>query len=74
MECMHCGKPLSNPGRRCTGPPELLRLFWLMCFRETIGKWVSGLLFCLSFLWLIWDKDTQGWHDKRASTVVIRAN
>jgi uncharacterized RDD family membrane protein YckC len=43
-----------------------------MLLREIIGKWVSGLLFGLGYLWAIWDKDGQAWHDKIAGTVVIR--
>jgi len=43
-----------------------------MLLREIIGKWVSGLLFGLGYLWAIWDRDGQAWHDKIAGTVVIR--
>lgn len=38
--------------------------------RETIGKFLSGL-FLLGYLWAIWDKDRQTWHDKIASTYVV---
>ncbi|MER3483164.1 MAG: RDD family protein [Meiothermus sp.] len=40
--------------------------------REVIGKWVSGLVFSLGYLWAVWDKDKQAWHDKIASTYVVR--
>lgn len=43
-----------------------------MLLREVLGKWVSGLLFGLGYLWAIWDKDGQAWHDKIAGTVVIK--
>lgn len=46
--------------------------FWRMVLRETIGKGVSGIFFGLGFLWAIWDKDNQAWHDKIAGTVVVR--
>ncbi len=46
--------------------------FWRMVLRETIGKGVSGIIFGLGFLWAIWDKDNQAWHDKIAGTVVVR--
>jgi uncharacterized RDD family membrane protein YckC len=46
--------------------------FWRMILRELIGKAVSGLFLGLGFLWAIWDKDNQAWHDKIAGTVVIR--
>jgi|GEM_PF-680619 len=45
--------------------------FWRMALREIIGKWVSGLVFYLGYLWMLWDKDRQGWHDKIADTLVV---
>ena len=46
---------------------------WLrMLVREWIGKWISGFIFGLGFLWAIWDKDHQAWHDKLVSTVVVK--
>lgn len=41
--------------------------------REILGKLVSIIVFYLGFLWIIWDKDKQGWHDKIASTYVVKA-
>ena len=32
----------------------------------------SVVVLLLGFLWIAWDKDKQGWHDKIAGTVVIR--
>ena len=37
-----------------------------------VGYIVSGLAIGLGFLWIIWDDKKQGWHDKIASTKVIR--
>ena len=37
-----------------------------------VGYFISSLVFCLGFLWIAFDKRKQGWHDKMASTVVIR--
>jgi uncharacterized RDD family membrane protein YckC len=34
---------------------------------------VSTIPFCLGFLWVAFDKRKQGWHDKLAHTVVVRA-
>lgn len=45
--------------------------FGTMLFREWIGKWISGFVFGLGFLWILFDKDRQGWHDKLASTYVV---
>ena len=38
-----------------------------------IGYAISGIVFYLGFLWIIWDKDKQGWHDKIAGTYVVKA-
>ena len=44
--------------------------FITMLLREWIGKWISGLILSLDFLWILFDKDNQGWHDKLMSTYV----
>ena len=44
--------------------------FMTMLLREWIGKWISGLILLLGFLWILFDKDNQGWHDKLMSTYV----
>jgi uncharacterized RDD family membrane protein YckC len=36
-----------------------------------IGAYFSALLFFLGFIWVIFDKRRQGWHDKLAGTVVV---
>jgi uncharacterized RDD family membrane protein YckC len=41
--------------------------------REIPGKILSSIAICLGFLWVIWDKQKQGWHDKIASTYVVSA-
>ena len=40
--------------------------------RETIGKVISGMIMALGYLWMLWDKDKQTWHDKIAGTVVVK--
>lgn len=40
--------------------------------REVVGKFISSLVFGLGYLWILWDKEKQGWHDKIANTVVVR--
>lgn len=37
-----------------------------------IGMYVSFLALCIGVLWVIWDPNKQGWHDKLANTVVVR--
>jgi len=41
-------------------------------FLRWIGSLISGTLFCLGFLWIALDHRKQGWHDKIASTLVVR--
>lgn len=36
-----------------------------------LGKIISSIPCALGFLWMLWDKDKQTWHDKLASTVVV---
>jgi uncharacterized RDD family membrane protein YckC len=45
--------------------------FWTMLGREWIGKWISAMVFSLGFLWILFDRDRQGWHDKLVSTYVV---
>ncbi len=48
--------------------------FGTMFVREIIGRFVSGLVFGLGYLWALFDKNGQAWHDKMANTVVIKVN
>jgi uncharacterized RDD family membrane protein YckC len=34
-------------------------------------KIVSGLVLLLGYLWMLWDKEKQCWHDKAANSVVV---
>lgn len=38
---------------------------------RTVGRWISGLVLLLGYLWMLWDRDRQTWHDKLASTAVV---
>lgn len=40
--------------------------------REVVGKFVSGLLFNLGYIWVAWDREKRAWHDHIAGTFVIR--
>ena len=40
--------------------------------REILGKFVSSVAFCLGYLWIAIDEEKQGWHDKIASTHVVK--
>ncbi len=45
--------------------------FFTMLIRELIGKTISFIVFGLGFLWILLDKDKQGWHDKLMNTYVV---
>lgn len=47
--------------------------FLTMLGREWIGKFLSGLLFGLGYIWILIDRDNQGWHDKLVATYVVEA-
>ncbi|MBN8725866.1 MAG: RDD family protein [Acidobacteria bacterium] len=40
--------------------------------RHTFGYFIATIAFALGFLWLLWDRKQQGWHDKLAKTLVIK--
>ncbi len=48
--------------------------FFTMFIREWVGKLISGLILLLGFLWILIDRDNQGWHDKLMSTYVVELN
>jgi uncharacterized RDD family membrane protein YckC len=50
-------------GRPMDGSTALLRY---------VGYIVSGIVVWLGFLWIIWDPNHEGWHDKIAKTWVIK--
>jgi len=45
---------------------------WGKAVLRYIGYIVSGLVFYLGFIWIAFDAKRQGWHDKIASTYVVR--
>tara|TARA_Y100000996_G_C22273283_1_gene540864 strand:- start:166 stop:660 length:495 start_codon:yes stop_codon:yes gene_type:complete len=42
--------------------------------REMVGKFVSFISFGLGIVWIIFDKENQGWHDKIAGTYVVKSD
>lgn len=40
-------------------------------FIRYIGRYVSGIVLLLGYLWMLWDKEKQTWHDKFAGSVVV---
>ena len=43
-------------------------------FLRWIGMQISALVIGLGFLWILIDKNKQGWHDKIAGVYVVAAN
>jgi uncharacterized RDD family membrane protein YckC len=39
---------------------------------RNVARILSGLVFGLGYLWMLWDPRKQTWHDKIAKTVVVR--
>jgi uncharacterized RDD family membrane protein YckC len=52
---------------RTNGQP----LSWGKGLLRYVGYLVSGLVFSLGFIWIAFDRNRQGWHDKIAGTYVI---
>lgn len=66
----------TTPGKRVLGMRVVKESgqragFGTMFFREWIGKLISGIFLGLGYLWILLDKEKQGWHDKFASTYVV---
>lgn len=40
-------------------------------FIRWVGMYISLLVLCLGFLWILIDENKQGWHDKMADTYVV---
>ena len=38
---------------------------------RTIVKYPSGIVLFLGYLWMLWDREKQTWHDKAAGSVVV---
>ena len=45
--------------------------FFTMLVREWVGKWISGFVFGLGYIWILIDPERQAWHDKLMTTYVI---
>jgi uncharacterized RDD family membrane protein YckC len=41
--------------------------------REIVGKFVSGIILGIGYLWMLWDPKKQCLHDKIATTYVVKA-
>jgi uncharacterized RDD family membrane protein YckC len=43
-------------------------------FVRWIGRLISGFFLYLGYLWMLWDKDRQTWHDKMANDLVVQVS
>jgi uncharacterized RDD family membrane protein YckC len=48
------------------------RLSLKSSFIRNFGKLISLSILGLGFLWILFNKERQGWHDKMAKTLVVR--
>ncbi len=67
----------TTPGKRALGMRVVVEDgnsagFGTMFIREWIGKFISGMIFSLGFIWILFDSDNQGWHDKLMNTYVVK--
>ena len=46
---------------------------WVKAFVRSIGRVLSALVLGLGYLWMLWDSNSQTWHDKLADTYVVEA-
>jgi uncharacterized RDD family membrane protein YckC len=53
---------------RCDGQP----VAFLAALVRGLAAALSVFVLFLGFLWIAWDHDKQGWHDKIAGTIVVR--
>lgn len=65
-----------TPGKRvlrirvadsATGEP----IGFVRALYRTLGKNLSALPFALGFLWALWDRERQAWHDKLCGSIVL---
>jgi uncharacterized RDD family membrane protein YckC len=40
-------------------------------FIRWIGRIISAIVFFIGYLWMLWDRESQCWHDKLAGDVVV---
>lgn len=44
---------------------------WVKAFVRSISKVLSGMFLGMGYLWMLWDENSQTWHDKLAETYVV---
>jgi len=39
--------------------------------RDVVGKFISAAVLLIGYIWMLFDKNSQTWHDKIAGTYVV---
>jgi uncharacterized RDD family membrane protein YckC len=47
-------------------------LTWVVALVRALAALFGVCVMFLGFLWILWDSERQGWHDKIAGTVVVK--
>ncbi len=50
------------------------KITYPVAFIRYIGYFLSAFFFMFGYMWIIWDKKKQGWHDKIAGTKVVKTS
>ena len=45
---------------------------WVVMLVRSLAAWFGVAVMFLGFLWIAWDPERQGWHDRIAGTVVVK--
>ena len=45
---------------------------WPAALGRRIIRWFGGYMFGLGQLWILWDPQRQGWHDKAVGSLVVK--
>jgi uncharacterized RDD family membrane protein YckC len=61
----------SAMGIRCISLADGAPIGYGRAFIRWIGSYLSLICFGLGYLWMLWDREKQCWHDKFAGSVVV---
>lgn len=65
-----------TPGKKVMGirivRVDSKEIDWMTAVLRYVGYIVSGIPLALGFIWVAFDKQKQGWHDKIAGTFVVK--
>jgi uncharacterized RDD family membrane protein YckC len=72
------GRSGQTPGQRALGIRVVDRttggpIGYGRALLRLVVSWLSAMAFCIGYLWMLWDRDRQTWHDKAADCLVVPA-